>query len=221
MGEPLSDPLDAAADARGRDPLQLAPDLLRRLLRARDRIDARSHEAWPVTRLARVSHVSPAHFARLFRLAFGIPPHRYLLARRIERAQALLRDGDAPIIAIAYETGWLSLGSFGRTFRDITGDSPGVARAKARRARRELAAVPACVLMAAQRPDLRGAVSRIAIARSAQSKVLVSKTLVAKLSVSKTPVSKGIVSKRAVSEKRQAIASGTTRGPLDKEKTHE
>ena len=65
------------------------PDLLRRLLRARDRMDAASHEAWPVPRLARVSGVSPAHFSRSFKEAFGVPPHRYLLSRRIERARAV------------------------------------------------------------------------------------------------------------------------------------
>ena len=68
------------------------PELLRRLLRAKDRMDAASHEAWPVRRLARVSGVSEAHFARSFKQAFGVPPHRYLLTRRIERATALLRD---------------------------------------------------------------------------------------------------------------------------------
>ena len=68
------------------------PALLRRLLRAKDRMDAASHEAWPVARLASVSGASEAHFARSFKQAFGIPPHRYQLTRRIERATALLRD---------------------------------------------------------------------------------------------------------------------------------
>jgi AraC-like DNA-binding protein len=68
---------------------------LRRLLRAKDRMDGASHEAWPVRRLARVSAVSEAHFARSFKQAFGVPPHRYLLTRRIERAKALLRDEKA------------------------------------------------------------------------------------------------------------------------------
>ena len=63
---------------------------MRRLLRAKDRMDAASHEEWPVDRLARVSRVSEAHFARSFKDAFGVPPHRYLLTRRIERAKALL-----------------------------------------------------------------------------------------------------------------------------------
>ena len=85
------------------------PALLRRLLRAKDRIDAASQEAWPVERLAHVSGLSEAHFARCFKEAFGVPPHRYLLTRRIDGAKALLRDTDAPIIEIAFQTGWNSL----------------------------------------------------------------------------------------------------------------
>src|SRR5688572_33386030 len=94
-----------------------APELLRRLLRAKDRMDAASHEEWPVERLARVSCVSQAHFARSFKDAFGVPPHRYLLTRRIERATALLRDTNQSITDIAFQTGWNSLGTFGRTVR--------------------------------------------------------------------------------------------------------
>ncbi len=135
------------------------PELVRRLLRAKDRIDAASHEDWPVSRLARVSGVSGAHFARSFKDAFGLPPHRYLLTRRIERASALLRDTRQPIAEIAFRTGWKSLGTFGRTFRDITGQSPGEFRAHAQATPHDMASVPACFLHAAHRPDLNIAVS--------------------------------------------------------------
>jgi transcriptional regulator GlxA family with amidase domain len=135
------------------------PELLRRLLRAKDRMDAASHEPWPVPRLAQVSAVSQAHFARSFKQAFGVPPHRYLLTRRIERATALLRDSDLPVTEIAFQTGWASLGTFGRTFRDITGDSPIAARARARAAEQPLDRVPACIVSAVQRPGLVTAVS--------------------------------------------------------------
>jgi transcriptional regulator GlxA family with amidase domain len=135
------------------------PELLRRLLRAKDRMDAASHEEWPVRRLARVSAVSEAHFARSFKEAFGIPPHRYLLTRRIERAKALLRDTDLAITEIAFQTGWSSLGTFGRTFRDVTGESPGGLRARENAAPREPEHVPFCFLSAAHRPDLTIAVS--------------------------------------------------------------
>jgi len=149
---PLSD------DMRG-GPASQDPGLLRRLLRAKDRMDAASSEDWPVQRLAQVSGVSEAHFARSFKRAFGVPPHRYLLTRRIERATAQLRDTDLSITEIAFDTGWASLGTFGRTFRDVTGASPGAIRALGRAAAHELGRVPACVVSAAHRPDLTIAVS--------------------------------------------------------------
>jgi len=140
-------------------PASQDPELLRRLLRAKDRMDAASHEAWPVQRLASVSGVSEAHFSRSFKQAFGTPPHRYLLTRRIERATALLRDTELPITDIAFQTGWESLGTFGRTFRDITGENPGAVRSRARAAAHEFGRVPACIVSAAQRPGLTTAVS--------------------------------------------------------------
>jgi AraC-like DNA-binding protein len=135
------------------------PALLRRLLRAKDRMDAASHEEWPVRRLARVSGVSEAHFARSFRQAFGVPPHRYLLTRRIERATALLRETELSITEIAFHCGWASLGTFGRTVREITGESPGGLRARGNGASRALSGVPHCFVRAAQRPHLTIAVS--------------------------------------------------------------
>ena len=135
------------------------PELLRRLLRAKDRLDAASQEAWPVQRLARVSSVSEAHFARSFKEAFGVPPHRYLLTRRLERATSLLRDTDLSITEIAFQTGWNSLGTFGRTFRDVTGESPGEFRMRDQAAAHALEWVPACFVSAARRPDLTIAVS--------------------------------------------------------------
>jgi transcriptional regulator GlxA family with amidase domain len=140
-------------------PASQDPELLRRLLRAKDRMDAASHEDWPIRRLASVSAVSEAHFARSFKQAFGVPPHRYLLTRRIERATALLRDTNLSITAIAFETGWESLGTFGRVFRDITGENPTEVRSRARATANGLARVPACVVSAAHRPDLTIAVS--------------------------------------------------------------
>lgn len=135
------------------------PELLRRLLRAKDCMDAASHEEWPVRRLAQVSSVSEAHFARSFKEAFGVPPHRYLLTRRIEKATSLLRDTGLPITDIAFQTGWGSLGTFGRTFRDITGESPGDFRQRVQAITHALDLVPGCFVSAAQRPDLITAVS--------------------------------------------------------------
>lgn len=122
-------------------------------------MDAASQEDWPVERLARVSGVSDAHFARSFKQAFGVPPHRYLLTRRIERAAALLRDTDLSITQIAFETGWNSLGTFGRIFRDVTGESPSELRAREKVAGHQLSQVPHCFVSAAHRPNLNIAVS--------------------------------------------------------------
>ena len=137
------------------------PELVRRLLRAKDGMDAASHEEWPVARLARVSGVSQAHFARSFKDAFGVPPHRYLLTRRIERATAMLRDTDLSITQIAFETGWNSLGHI----------RPHIPRHHRRKPRCQLACARAggaararrrcrpAILAAAYRPDLTIAVS--------------------------------------------------------------
>jgi len=124
-----------------------SPELLRRLLRAKDHMDRASHEDWPVARLAGISAVSAAHFARSFKDAFGV-----------ERAVALLRDTDLPITEIALQTGWTSLGTFGRIFRDITGDSPGALRDRERTDAPAQGPVPECHARAARRPDLKIAV---------------------------------------------------------------
>ncbi len=110
-------------------------------------------------RLAKVSGASEAHFARAFKDAFGVPPHRYLLTRRIERATALLRDTELSISEIAFRTGWKSLGTFGRTFREVTGESPSARRARERMERDGVEVVPPCFLAAGRRPDLTIAVS--------------------------------------------------------------
>lgn len=139
--------------------MTLSPELLRRLLRAKDRMDGAFQEEWPIRRLAQVSAVSTAHFAHSFKDAFGVPPHRYLLTRRIERAVALLRDTDLSITEVALQTGWKSLGTFGRIFRDITGENPGSLRARERSAPHTREHVPECVVRATLRPDLKIAVS--------------------------------------------------------------
>jgi transcriptional regulator GlxA family with amidase domain len=121
-------------------------------------MDGAPHEEWPVHRLAEVSAVSQAYFAREFKKAFGLPPHRYLLTRRIERATAMLRDSDLPITEIALQTGWTSLGTFGRIFRDITGASPGELRTHEQSVPQPGRHIPECVVRGAQRPDLNTAV---------------------------------------------------------------
>jgi GntR family transcriptional regulator/MocR family aminotransferase len=146
------------AQAAPRAGPQQDPGLLRRLLRVKDRMDAASHEAWPVERLAEVSGISKAHFAHSFKRAFGLPPHRYLLTRRIEQSVAMLRDTEQSVTEIAYATGWESLGTYSRIFRDVTGLSPSAMRVQARAGTPPLDSMPGCVAKAAQRPDLNIAV---------------------------------------------------------------
>ena len=99
------------------------PEVLRRLLRAKDRMDGASHEDWPVRRLARVSGVSEAHFARSFKEAFGVPPHRYLVGVRLRRAAEALRRGTR-VTAAAQNSGFVNLGQFIRQFHRAHGVTP-------------------------------------------------------------------------------------------------
>jgi AraC-like DNA-binding protein len=123
----------------------------RHLLRAKDLADARYREPLDVPALARAARLSPAHFSREFRRAFGETPHQYLLTRRLERAAALLRTTDKPIAQICLAVGLRSLGSFTTSFGRAFGLSPAAYRAAhppaAARAR-----IPTCVLQAYARP---------------------------------------------------------------------
>ena len=105
-----------------------AEDTNRRMLRARDAIDRDFAVPLDVPALARIAHVSPAHFSRTFRRTFGETPHRYLQRRRIERAMALLRTTGLPVVDVAVAVGFGSHGTFSRTFRDVVGDSPNAYR---------------------------------------------------------------------------------------------
>jgi AraC-like DNA-binding protein len=117
------------------------------MLRARDAMDRTYAQPLDVPALARIAHVSEAHFIRTFRATFGETPHRYLQRRRVERAMFLLRDTDRRVTDICLDVGFTSLGTFSRTFRDIVGETP-----SAYRARGEVVAVPSCFAMAWLRP---------------------------------------------------------------------
>ncbi|MER5840657.1 AraC family transcriptional regulator [Streptomyces prasinus] len=125
-----------------------AEETNRRMLRARDAMDRDYARPMDVPALARVAHVSPAHFSRTFRATFGETPHRYLQRRRVERAMFLLRETGRSVTDIGFEVGFNSPGTFSRTFRDIVGRSP-------RAYRKETAAVsvPTCFTMAWTRPS--------------------------------------------------------------------
>ncbi|MFI6495463.1 helix-turn-helix domain-containing protein [Streptomyces sp. NPDC050564] len=119
----------------------------RRMLRARDAMDRAYAQPLDVAALARIAHVSPAHFTRTFRATFGETPHRYLQRRRVERAMFLLRESDDSVTDICFQVGFTSPGTFSRTFSAIVGHCP-------RTYRRQAAAthVPTCFTMAWTRP---------------------------------------------------------------------
>jgi AraC-like DNA-binding protein len=102
----------------------------RRMLRARDAMDRAYAEPLNVPELARLVHVSEAHFIRTFRATFGETPYRYLQRRRVERAMFLLRQSDRSVTEICLDVGFTSLGTFSRTFRDIVRESPSEYRAR-------------------------------------------------------------------------------------------
>src|SRR6476661_4750434 len=103
-------------------------DSNRRLLRARDAMDGSYARPLDVRTLARIAHVSEAHFIRTFRATFGETPHRYLQRRRVERSMFLLRETDRTVTEICLDVGFSSLGTFSRTFREIVGESPSAYR---------------------------------------------------------------------------------------------
>ena len=124
----------------------------RHLLRARDLVDSRYAEPLRVADLAAEAGLSPAHFSREFRRAFGEPPHAYLLSRRLERAAALLRSTDRAVVTICFEVGLSSVGSFTTSFTRAYGMTPTAYRASFPPASLH-ALIPACVLRAHGRPQ--------------------------------------------------------------------
>ncbi len=117
--------------------------------RARDLMDREYARRLDVATLARAALMSPAHFSRQFRAAYGETPYSYLMTRRIERAQALLRRGDVSVTEACLEVGCTSLGSFSARFTQLVGETPTVYRARDHSA---LAGVPGCVAREFTRP---------------------------------------------------------------------
>ncbi len=97
---------------------------LARLRRVRDRIDREYAQPLNVEVLARAAHMSPGHFSRRFRLAYGESPYSYLMTRRIERAMALLRLGELSVTEVCFEVGCSSLGTFSTRFTELVGMPP-------------------------------------------------------------------------------------------------
>lgn len=126
---------------------------LRRLRRARDTMDRDFALPLDVPALARVALMSPGHFSRSFRAAYGETPYNHLMTRRVERAKALLRRGDLSVTEVCFAVGCTSLGSFSSRFTELVGEPPSAYRA---RGHEEGAAIPACVAKVRTRPTRGG-----------------------------------------------------------------
>src|SRR5471030_288670 len=119
------------------------------LRRARDLMDHDYAEPLDVPAMARVALMSPAHFSRKFRAAYGETPYSYLMTRRIERAKAFLRQGMS-VTDTCMAVGCTSLGSFSSRFTEIVGETLSKYRA---RDHGDHEVVPACVSKVATRPQ--------------------------------------------------------------------
>jgi AraC-like DNA-binding protein len=122
---------------------------LAHLRRARDLIDREYARPLDVPTMAARALMSPAHFSRRFRVAYGETPYGYLMTRRIERAMALLRDGMS-VTDACMAVGATSLGSFSSRFSELAGETPSAYRA---REHHSVRAMPSCVAQAVTRPS--------------------------------------------------------------------
>ena len=116
--------------------------------RARDLIDREYARPLDVPTMARHAFMSPAHFSRQFRAAYGETPYSYLMTRRIERAMALLRGGMS-VTDACMTVGCTSLGSFSSRFTEIVGETPSQYRARDHSHHEQ---VPECVSKVLTRP---------------------------------------------------------------------
>lgn len=99
-------------------------ELWRRLNRARDFLHAHCETGPSLTDAARVAALSPYHLLRTFRAAFGLTPHGWLTACRLERAKFLLAATTAPVTEVCGLVGYDGLGTFSAWFRQRTGLPP-------------------------------------------------------------------------------------------------
>lgn len=129
---------------------------LAHLRRARDLIDREYARPLDVPTMAAKALMSPAHFSRRFRAAYGETPYHHLMTRRIERAMTLLRSGMS-VTEVCMAVGCTSLGSFSARFAEVVGMTPTQYR---RREHSAVEAMPGCVAKAHTRPRRRAS-SRI------------------------------------------------------------
>src|SRR5690606_1790317 len=102
----------------------LTPPTEPRIGRALDYIDAHLDSDITLDDLASVAALSRYHFARAFGHAAGMPPHAYVVTRRIERAKDLLSSSRLSIAEIAWQVGYANPAKFAAQFRKLTGMTP-------------------------------------------------------------------------------------------------
>jgi AraC-like DNA-binding protein len=122
---------------------------LAHLRRARDRMDRDYAQPLDVPAIARTALMSPAHFSRKFRAAYGETPYSYLMTRRMERAKAFLRQG-MTVTDACFAVGCTSLGSFSSRFTEIVGETPSEYRG---RDHPHIEVIPSCVSKVVTRPQ--------------------------------------------------------------------
>ncbi len=131
------------------------------LRRARDFIDKNYAAPISVANIARAAYMSPAHFSRQFRAAYGETPYVYLMTRRVERAKALLRQSPLSVTETCISVGCTSLGSFSSRFTQLVGETPSAYRARNQHA---IESVSTCMSKIVDRPTPQ--LSRIKEAQS-------------------------------------------------------
>ncbi|MDE1164975.1 MAG: AraC family transcriptional regulator [Pseudomonas sp.] len=88
-------------------------------------IDANLEAPLSLGELAGLCSLSEYHFARMFRTSVGLPPHQFVLARRLARARHLLRHSRLPLGEVALACGFASASHFANRFRQGVGATPG------------------------------------------------------------------------------------------------
>ncbi|HYX54018.1 MAG TPA: AraC family transcriptional regulator [Candidatus Limnocylindrales bacterium] len=131
----------------------LNDDTFRRLCRARDLLASEFQSQVQLSHAAREACLSPFHFHRLFRTAFGETPHDFITGIRIDRARQLLARGEMSVTEVCMDVGYSSLGSFSSKFQALVGQAPSAYERQIRRIFGysrpwNIILVPACFLSA-------------------------------------------------------------------------
>jgi transcriptional regulator GlxA family with amidase domain len=122
-------PNSAAAAARVRHTGGLAPGASRRV---REYVEASFARKVDLSCLADIAGLSTSYFSRAFKQSFGMPPHRYVMMRRLAAATELIRKTSKPLAQVAIEIGFSDQSHFTRIFTQMTGETPGALRRRYR-----------------------------------------------------------------------------------------